>query len=132
MSVLTGSIRLSAEGPLDPDAVWRRYTEPARWNTWAPHLSEVDYPHKRVRAGTTGRASGPGGVVALFRVESVDPDARTWSWSVRTGPLRLSFDHGVDEVGADSRAWVVIHAPWPVAIGYAPVARWALEKLVTP
>jgi hypothetical protein len=44
----------------------------------------------------------------------------------------VAFDHGVDEAATGSRAWVVTHAPWPVAAGYAPVARWALQRLVTP
>ena len=132
MPSLSGSLRLSADGALDPDAVWSRYTEPTRWSSWAPHLRAVDYPHRVIEPGTTGRVTGVGGVVAVFRVEAVDHEARTWSWSTRTGPLRVSFDHGVAAVGGGSRAWLVTHAPWPVAVGYAPVARWALERLVTP
>ena len=82
--------------------------------------------------------TGVGGVVAVFRVDAVDHDARRWTWSVRTGPLRLSFDHGVDasEPGSGhpngSTAWLVTRALWPVAVGYAPVARIALGRLVTP
>jgi hypothetical protein len=76
--------------------------------------------------------TGVGGVVAVFHVDAFDHDARTWSWSVRTGPLRVSFDHGVDDHDGGSTAWLVTHAPWPVAVGYAPVARWSLQRLVTP
>ena len=90
MPSLSGSLRLSADGALDPDAVWSRYTEPARWSSWAPHLRAVDYPHRVIEPGTTGRVTGVGGVVAVFRVEAVDHDARTWSWSTRTGPLRIT------------------------------------------
>lgn len=132
MPSLSGSLRLSADGLLDPDTVWARYTEPARWSSWAPHISAVDYGRRVVEPGATGRVTGVAGVVAVFRVESVDHEARTWSWSTRSGPLRVSFDHGVEPAGPGTRAWVVIHALWPVAVGYAPVARWSLERLVTP
>lgn len=139
MPSLTGSLRLDATGRLHPEAVWSRYTEPARWPTWAPHLREVDYPLQVVEPGTSGRVTTVGGLVAVFRVDSVDHEARTWSWSVRTGPLRLALDHGVEEHGDDdrgdgggSRAWLVTRALWPVAAGYAPVARWSLQRLVTP
>ena len=67
---------------------------------------------------------------------AVDEAARTWSWSVACGPLRLSFEHGVDEaqpgLGERSEAWVVVLGAWPVVIGYAPIARHALARLVAP
>lgn len=137
-AMASGSLRLSTTGDLTPEAVWERYTQPAWWPIWAPHLREVDYPDAVVRPGTTGRVTGVGGLVAVFRVDAVDHDARRWTWSVRTGPLRLSFDHGVDasEPGSGhpngSTAWLVTRALWPVAVGYAPVARIALGRLVTP
>ena len=137
-SILSGDLRLSVTGPADTDDVWARYTQPARWPGWSPHLREVDYADAVVRPGTTGRVTGVGGVVAVFRIDSVDHDARTWSWSVRSGPLRLSFDHGVDPAEAGSghpggsTAWLVTHALWPVAVGYAPLARLALGRLVSP
>jgi hypothetical protein len=136
--ILTGNLRQSLTGAAAPHEVWARYTRPALWPTWSPHLREVDYPDAVVRPGTTGRVTGVGGVVAHFRVDAVDHEARTWSWSVRSGPLRLSFDHGVDAVpaGAEpaggSTAWLVTRALWPVALGYAPLARLALHRLVTP
>jgi hypothetical protein len=133
-SMLSGSLRLSATGPVHPDEVWDRYTRPARWPGWSPHLREVDYPQAVVQPGTTGRVTGVGGLVAVFRIDAVDHEARTWSWSVRSGPLRLSFDHGVEPAEGDSgsTAWLVTHALWPVAVGYAPLARLALGRLVTP
>jgi len=153
ITMLSGSLRLSATGAAHPDEVWDRYTRPARWSRWSPHLREVDYPDAVIRPGTTGRVTGVGGVVAVFRIDAVDHEARTWSWSVRSGPLRVSFDHGVDAAGAEppgtdragadragadsghvggSTAWLVTHAPWPVAVGYAPLARLALGRLVAP
>jgi hypothetical protein len=137
-SMLSGSLRQSATGAVDTDEVWERYTQPRWWPVWSPHLREVDYPDAVIRPGTTGRVTGVGGVVAVFRIEAVDHEARTWSWRVRSGPLRLSLDHGVDAagVGSDhpggSTAWLVTHALWPVAAGYAPVAHLALGRLVSP
>ena len=73
--------------------------------------------------GDVYKRQGVGGVVADFRVDAVDEAARTWSWSVRTGPLRLSFEHGVDAAapasGQVSRAWVVVHGVWPVVLAGA-------------
>jgi hypothetical protein len=132
----SGDLRLSATGPAAPDEVWARYTRPALWPTWSPHLREVDYPGAEVAPGTTGRVTGVGGVVAVFRVDAVDHESRTWSWSVRSGPLRLSFDHAVVAAGpgsahpAGSTASLVTRALWPVAVGYAPLARVALGRLV--
>lgn len=124
-------VRVAATGSRSADDVWARYTEPRRWSSWAPHVQEVDYPHDVVTPGTSGRVTGLGGVVAVFSVDEVDHTARTWSWRVRTGPLRLRFEHGVDEGAERVTAWVVVHALLPVAVGYAPVARWSLGRLVS-
>lgn len=135
-SMLSGSLRLSATGPARPDEVWARYTQPACWPGWSPHLREVDYPDAVVSADTTGRVTGAGGIVAHFRIDAVDHEARIWSWSVRSGPLRLSFDHGVDPAGSESghvggsTAWLVTHALWPVTAGYAPLVKLSLHRLV--
>jgi hypothetical protein len=137
-SLAVGSLRIAATGPLDPQTAWEHYTQPRWWPVWSPHLREVDYPDAVVRPGTSGRVTGVGGVVAHFRIDAVDHSARTWSWSVRSGPLRLSFDHGVDVVppgtgpAGGCTAWLVTHALWPVTIGYAPLARLALHRLVAP
>lgn len=133
-SLLQGTLRLAAIGPLSVDEVWTRYSQPVWWPRWAPHLREVEYSEPVVVPGTTGRVRGVGGVVARFRIDAVDEAARTWSWSVAWGPLRLSFEHGVDEAppgsGERSEAWVVVLGAWPVVIGYAPIARHALARLV--
>jgi hypothetical protein len=136
---VSGSLRIAASGGLPPDTAWRRYSEPRLWSTWAPHIREVDYPHDVVTPGSSGRVTGLGGIVAVFTVDTVDHAARQWSWRVRSGPLRLRFEHGVDAAGDEqapatggSTGWVVVHGPWPVIAGYAPLARWSVGRLVSP
>ncbi len=129
---LHGALRISATGDRPPAHAWACYTEPRRWQAWAPQIREVDYPHEVVVPGTSGRVTGVGGVIAVFRVEAVDHEARTWAWSVRSGPLRVRLEHGIEQRGAGSLAWADVHALWPVVLGYAPVARWALGRLVRP
>ena len=91
-----------------------------------------------MQPGTTGRVTGVGGVVAVFRIDAVDHEARTWSWSVRSGPLRLSFDHGVDPAEGDPGRAPAAPPGWSPTpcgrsrVGYAPLARLALGRLVTP
>lgn len=128
----SGSLRVTATGPAAPDEVWDRYTRPARWSSWAPHIREVDHPGDVVAPGSRGRVTGVGGLVAVFHVDAVDEAARTWTWSVRTGPLRLRFDHDVRPTAdGGSTASMTAHGPWPVLLAYAPVARWALGRLVS-
>lgn len=133
-SLVSGALRLSASRPLPIGDVWERYSQPRWWRQWAPHMREVDYPHAVVTPGTTGRITGVGGVVADFRIDAVDVAAHTWSWSVRSGPFRVSFEHGVDAAPPGSRrgsvAWLVMHGPWPVLLGYVPIARYSLGRLL--
>ena len=105
-------MELTESGPAAPAEVWRRYTQPGLWPTWAPHLVAVDYPHEAIRPDTTGVVRGGVGWVAL--------------------PVPIAFDHGVrpaDRGGAT--AWVRIGLPLPLAAAYAPLARWALRRLVS-
>ncbi|WP_051749962.1 hypothetical protein [Phycicoccus jejuensis] len=81
MSLLDGSLRLSATGPLAPEHAWARYTEPRRWSVWSPQIREVDYPLAVIEPGTHGRVRGVGGVVAVFTVDEVDHATRTWSYA---------------------------------------------------
>ena len=81
--------------------------------------------------GTSGTVHGPWPVRIPFEIRSVDATLRQWSWRVGLGPLGLVMDHGVEEFGTGSRAWVRIHAPAPLVAPYAPIARLALRRLVS-
>jgi hypothetical protein len=72
------------------------------------------------------------GVSIDFTVLTVDAAARRWAWAVRRGPLKLHLEHGVDPTpGGGSRTSLTVRGPAPVVIGYAPVARFALHRLVS-
>lgn len=124
-------IRVRASGLAPVETAWERYADLAAWPGWAGHIASVQADGDRLRDGLRGRVSGPLGVGVDFVVTAVDPAARTWSWAVRTGPVRLRLDHDLAErPGGGTTAGLVIDGPAPVVLGYAPVARIALRRLV--
>ncbi|GEA87930.1 SRPBCC family protein [Cellulomonas cellasea] len=131
--LLDGSLTLRAHGGVDAATAWRRYDELALWPRWAPHLRRVDSDAATLTAGGRGRVRGPFGVTARFAVVAVDHDRRRWTWRVRSGPLAVVLEHGVDRGpdGAGSRTWLTMRGPYPALLGYAPLAWWALHRLVS-
>jgi hypothetical protein len=127
---MTG-LTLHATGPEAPAEVWERYAVPARWPEWAPQITGVDVPGPRLVAGVAGRVRGPVGMALPFVVDAVDEAARQWSWTVSLGPVRLHLLHWVAE-GPDggSTTGLRMTGPAPVVIGYAPLARLAIGRLV--
>jgi hypothetical protein len=66
-----------------------------------------------------------------FRVLEVRAAARTWSWSVRLGPVTVDLEHGVQPDGAaGSRTWLRMRGPLLALVAYAPIAQIALHRLV--
>ncbi len=127
-------LRLSAAGPVPPGVAWERYESLDRWPTWSPQLSRVDATPRRLRDGLAGRVVGPAGITAGFVVTEVDVAARRWSWTVKRWPITVELEHGVDaddDVAGGSRTWLVLRGPAPLVLGYAPVAWYALHRLVT-
>jgi hypothetical protein len=125
-----GALTLQARGPLPVDVVWERYADPQRWPQWAPQIRRVDAVG-RLRPGLDGRVHSylPPGIA--FRVLAVDARSRTWSWRVQLGPLALVLEHGVREAThGGSETWLRLHGPMPVLLGYAPLAKLALNRLV--
>lgn len=117
-------------GPLPPEQVWERYVVPARWSGWAPQIRAVDASAPRIAPGVDGRVRGPLGVRVSFVVAEVDALARTWSWDVRLGPLRMHLRHGVDADPAGTATWLLVRGPALAVTAYLPVARSALRRLV--
>jgi|tagenome__1003787_1003787.scaffolds.fasta_scaffold20712261_3 hypothetical protein len=130
-------LRLEASGPVPVASAWQRYARPALWPIWSPQLRSVEISGgdsgQELAAGTTGRVHGPVGVWADFTVLSFDAAARSWSWRVRRGPLTVRLEHRVearaDEPG--SRTTLVLQGLPPVVLGYAPIAWYALHRLVS-
>ena len=125
------TLLIEVSGPSPPDEVWTRYSTPSLWSSWAPQIRSVSYA-RLFAPGLRGTVHGPWPTRIPFEIRSVDVTARTWSWQVGVGPLRVLMEHGVDASGTGSRAWVRIHLPAPLALPYAPLARLALKRLVSP
>ncbi|MGY1773995.1 SRPBCC family protein [Blastococcus sp. SYSU D00813] len=122
---------LHASGPRLPSEVWDRYRYLDRWHEWAPQITGVDCPQRLLTAGARGRVRGPGGVALPFTIDAVDPSARSWSWTVGAGPVRLRLHHWVTD-GPDGGTTTGLRTtgPAPLVLGYAPLAQWALHRLV--
>jgi polyketide cyclase/dehydrase/lipid transport protein len=125
-----GALTLQARGRLPVDLAWERYADPQQWPNWAPQIRRVDAVG-RLRPGMTGRVYSyvPPGLA--FTVLAVDARHRTWSWRVKLGPLTLTLEHGVRQgPHGGSETWLRLHGPMPLLLAYAPLARYALGRLV--
>jgi hypothetical protein len=119
-------------GPADPDVAWQRYAEIGRWPSWAPPIRRVEASAERLAPGVTGVVHGPAGLRAFFAVLSVDAPSRAWSWTVRSGPLRMALEHGVlSAPGGGCVATLTVDGPAPAALVYPELARVALHRLVS-
>jgi hypothetical protein len=125
---------LHARGVADVTLVWERYADPALWSTWAPQIQRVDTTMDRLAVGGTGTVRA--GLLARptlgipFEVLAVDEEAMQWAWRARIGPVSLHLEHGVAAHLGGSMTWLRVSGPLPVVLGYVPVARLALGRLV--
>jgi hypothetical protein len=130
---------IGATGRAAVDEVWDRYIHPQRWSEWSPQISSVDCSDDTIRAGSTGTVHGPCGIGVDFEVQQVDHEKRCWSWRVHAALVTLQLVHGVQAHPQDgagdadgSSTTLDISGPPPIVIGYAPIARIALGRLVRP
>ena len=127
-------LTIGATGTAPPEAAWDRYVHPALWPTWSPQISSVDAADRTLRTGTTGTVHGPLGIAVPFTVLDVDNETRSWSWRVTAAGIVLTLHHGVrlsnEKAMGGSATTLVIQGPAPVVLGYAPLARVALGRLV--
>jgi hypothetical protein len=122
---------ISARGNATPHEAWARYYDTRHWPQWSPQIHSVhtdDGPF--IRAGLTGKVRSILGPAVRFRIDAVDEPAGTWSWTVRFGPLTMRLVHGVEPDAAGCSTWLRTTGPSPVLVGYLPLARLALGKLV--
>lgn len=128
MSIVT----IGAAGRLTVKEAWERYADLSLWPTWAPQISRVEASGDRLGFGVTGSLFGPFDVpVADFVIEAVDERAHRWSWTVRRWPITLKLDHALIKQGGGSATSLRIEGPLPVLVAYAPIARFALQRLVS-
>lgn len=124
-------VTLSAAGRISPDEVWERYADLSLWPQWAPQIRRVEATSDRLEFGTTGRVYGPPGVSIGFVVNSVDTEARRWSWTVSRWAVTLHLEHAVTKQGGGSATSLRVEGPLPIVLAYAPIARIALQLLVS-
>lgn len=125
-------LTLRARGAADADTAWQRYLHPALWPTWAPQIRSVE-TGDTLCAGMRGRVRPVVGPAVAFVIASVDPEARTWSWRVQAGPVRMRLSHAVRPYGTTGCATrLTVEGPLPVVLAYAPLAQVALRRLVRP
>lgn len=126
------TLTLRASGAADATQVWQRYAQIDCWPEWAPQIRRIDSSAEQINEGVTGRVVGIAGIGVSFAIDAVDPEARTWSWRVRLGPISLRLEHGVQARPQGCRTWLRVSGPTPIVVGYAPVAALALRRLVAP
>ena len=123
---------VAAVGPLGADEAWERYAVVGRWPSWAPPIRRVEASASRLEPGMTGVVHGPLGVRVTFEVETVDEPARTWTWRVRSGPIRMRLEHAVlPTASGGSATTLTVEGPGAVVLLYPEVARIALHQLVS-
>ena len=130
------TLTLRAAGTAPAALAWERYADPGLWSTWSPQIQRVDTPMTRLTAGARGTVRAgllPRPTVPVpFEVLEVDEAARRWSWRAHLGPVVLHLEHGVEGDTTSSSTWLRVAGPLPVVLGYAPLARFALGRLVSP
>ena len=128
------TVTLTARGSAPAELAWERYARPELWSTWSPQIWRVEASADRIATGVTGIVRAVGGLPIRFAVLDVDERARTWRWRVTFGPLTMILDHVVrpdaSRAPDGSATELQVDGPAPIVLGYAPIARLALGRLV--
>ena len=130
------ALTVRAHGDAPAALAWERYADPALWSAWAPQIQRVETTMDRLVTGGTGTVRAgllPRPTLGVpFEVLAVDESEMEWEWTARLGPVRLRLEHGVTPHLTGSTTWLRVHGPLPVVAAYVPVARLALNRLVSP
>lgn len=124
--------RVVVRGPRPAAEVWDCYVRPQRWPQWSPQIRSVDYPEVTIKPGTAGVVRGPFGFPVAFRILTVDATGPVlaWSWSVTAAGVPLRLEHTVEAIAGGTLTTLTVQGFAPAVIGYLPVARLALRRLV--
>ena len=127
-------LTLRADGTADLELVWRRYSTPELWTTWAPQIRRVDCSAPTLDVGVTGTVYGVvPNLGARFEVVEFVEDEHRWAWDVLAGPVRMHLDHRSESrIGGGTSTTLMVDGPAVAVLTYAPVARISLEYLVRP
>ena len=152
-------VHVGVEGRATAAVAWERYADPDAWSAWSPQIRRVETAAeqerpddheieldpaagptsstlptaRRIVAGLRGVVIGPVGVQVPFEVLEVDEEAMTWTWRVHAVLAELTLEHSVAaRVGGGCRTDLAVIGPAPLVVGYAPLARLALTRLVRP
>jgi len=125
-------LTLRAAGTADLDLVWRRYSEPDLWTTWAPQIRRVECSAPTLAVGVTGTLFGVvPNLGARFEVVDFCAGEHRWAWDVVAGPVRMHLDHRAEaRIGGGTSTTLIVDGPVAAVLTYAPVARISLEGLV--
>jgi uncharacterized protein YndB with AHSA1/START domain len=125
-------VEVEAVIPAPVDAVWRRYTDHARWNEWAGvgRSRLVRAGHDERNGVGAVRALGPPPFAASEEVLEFEPPRRM-VYTVRRGPLPMRGHRGevvFEERGATTR--VVWRCTFESALpGLGPLMRLAVTRV---
>ncbi len=124
-------LSISATGGAPASLVWERYAKPALWSTWSPQICRVECADEVIRASTTGVVHAIRGVQIPFQIAAVDYEAMSWSWTAEL-PLGITLRlvHTVEAVPGGSWTGLDVIGFLPIVLGYLPLARLALGRLV--
>ncbi|MCU1538485.1 MAG: hypothetical protein JWP82_2836 [Humibacillus sp.] len=145
-------VHVGVQGRATAPVAWERYADPDAWSGWSPQIRSVETAAapevesgltpvaepsapspRRIVAGLRGVVLGPVGVQVPFEVLGVDEEAMTWTWRVHAVLAELTLEHSVSaRVGGGCRTDLFVDGPAPLVLGYAPLARLALTRLVRP
>lgn len=129
--MLTHTAVATEHGSRDADAVWHDYVTPQRWPRWAPQIGQVDYALEQIVPGTKGTVVARGVPVrAAFRILSVDPVLRQWTWRATCLGVHLHLTHEVWQTAGGCGTRLTTTGPAPLVVTYLPLARLALRRLV--
>jgi hypothetical protein len=123
-------LSIGANGPAAPGAVWDRYLRPEHWSEWSPQITSVNYPADEIADGGRGTVNGPCGIGLDFVILHVDTEKHCWTWRVKPVGIELVMTHAVLPHDGGTRTTLEIDGPPPIIVGYAPIARIALGRLV--